>query len=341
MSHRLSLFWISLVFLVSGCEDDDLAPVAVMSVNSHFGYTGRVFTFSASGSTDVDNDPLGLKCRWDFETDGIWDTPYSLAREVNHWFDTWGVFRVTLEVVDPDGLTSQVSDTLNILGPLPDSSITDPRDNQTYRVVRIKNLWIMAENLRYGQMILTDQEPADNQVTEYYAYNNDAAHVPQYGGLYSWWEAMNYENHTNNQGACPPGWRIPDTEDIQVIDLPVSHLFISDYYAKGGVSGFNVDFPGIYMKHSVEPQFCTCFAGQGHNADYWSTQYKYYYQTGIYESAALGCFSFFEVSNDLNIFYKGKGIIKQPMYHYWWTYDGMYHRNYVSVRCVRNYLAIH
>jgi len=313
--------------------DEDLVPVAVISVNSHYGYTGRVFTFSASGSTDADNDPLGLNCRWDFETDGVWDIPYSLAKEVNRSFHTSGVFKVTLEVVDPDGLTGQVSDTLNILGPLPDSSITDPRDNQTYRVVKIKNLWIMAENLRYGQMILTDQEPSDNQLTEYYAYNNDAANVPQYGGLYSWWEAMNYENHTNNQGACPPGWRIPNAEDVQIIDLPVSHLFISDYYAKGGVSGFNVDFPGGYfLCNSDEPACANGFLAQSYLALYWTTQYeKTTNQYGEY--AKLGAFKF-HANKDISA-HKTIGIDISPSFHYWWSYDGMYYRSFISVRCVQ------
>lgn len=332
---KLLLLCVATTLFVSGCVDEDLVPVAVISVNSHYGYTGRVFTFSASGSTDADNDPLGLNCRWDFETDGVWDIPYSLAKEVNRSFHTSGVFKVTLEVVDPDGLTGQVSDTLNILGPLPDSSITDPRDNQTYRIVKIKNLWIMAENLRYGQMILTDQEPADNQLTEYYAYNNDAANVPQYGGLYSWWEAMNYENHTNNQGACPPGWRIPDEEDVQKIDLPVSHLFISDYYGKGGVSGFNVDFPGGFFVHYPEEDGCANgFLSQGYQAMYWSSKYEK--KISPYsERAALGAFWFH--ANTKITTYKQIGIYKQPMAHYWWTFDGMYQRNYISVRCVQEH----
>jgi len=335
MKQRVVFGCLFACVFLFGCKDPSIPPVANLSVNSHYGYTGRVFTFSASGSTDTDNDPLGIRCRWDFESDGIWDTPFSLTREVNWSFDTCGVFKVTLEVVDPDGSAGQVSETINILGPLPDSSIIDPRDNQTYRVVRIKNLWIMAENLRYGQMILTDQEPSDNQVTEYYAYNNDAANVPQYGGLYSWWEAMNYENRTNNQGACPPGWRIPDSEDVQVIDLPVSHLFISDYYAKGGVSGFNIDFPGAYFVHyPEEPGVANGFLSQGYAAMHWTTQYEKR-KSPYYDYDVLGAFWFY-ANKDISA-YKKIGVYMSPMHHYWWSHDGMYQRNYISVRCVQKY----
>jgi uncharacterized protein (TIGR02145 family) len=324
---------IAAAILIWSCEEDHEAPVAALSVNSHYGYTGRILTFSASGSTDTDNEPMALTCRWDFESDGNWDTPFNRNREVNHGFDTSGVFRVTLEMMDPDGLTAQASDTINILGPLPDSAITDPRDDQTYRVVRFNNLWIMAENLRYGRMILTDQEPSDNGVIEYYAYDNDPANAIQYGGLYSWWEAMNYDIHTYNQGICPPGWRIPDETDVDVIDLPVSHLFISDYYAKGGVSGFNIDFPGGYcIHHPDEPNWANGFLAQSYQARYWTTLYRK--DSNQYSvSAKLGIFMF--NANTSTSALKIIGIYRRPYFHYWWSYDGMYQRGYHSVRCVQ------
>jgi hypothetical protein len=335
---RFLLTWLLLMVFTIGCEDSAVAPVAKLSVNSHFGYTGRALTFSASTSEDADNDPLGLRCRWDFESDGIWDTPYSLNHEVNHAFSTTGTFTVTLEVMDQTDLTDLTTDTILLYGRLPDSSMIDPRDNQSYHIVKINHLWIMAENLRYGKMILSSQKQTDNEVVEYYAYDNDPANISQYGGLYGWYEAMNYENHTRNQGICPPGWRIPDKTDIRKIAIPASHYFNVDYYRSGGLSGLNIDFPGSYWDCPVGIRYNPpgpTWIHPGDIAQYWSTYYHYqdFRDYGFGEEFQLGRFSFYRVTIRLQI-YKGDGIDLSPVFDIRDLPDGFYDIPYISVRCV-------
>jgi|GEM_PF-1278901 len=68
-----------------------------------------------------------------------------------------------------------------------DSSITDPRDKQTYRIVKIANDTWMAQNLSFK----TDKSKC---------YKDDEINCAKYGRLYEWDEAKK---------ACPAGWHLP------------------------------------------------------------------------------------------------------------------------------------
>jgi len=62
------------------------------------GFEASPVVFDGSGSYDPDNDTL--QYRWDFEDDGVWDTPWSLSPTADH---TWGddyAGTVALEVSD-------------------------------------------------------------------------------------------------------------------------------------------------------------------------------------------------------------------------------------------------
>jgi len=272
---RFCLCIVSFLALLVSCKKDTAEPIARFDINSHVAYAGRIVTFDASPSSDPDGEALSLQVRWDFEDDGIWDTGYSFEKKLNWSFQGSGNHRIRLEVKDQDSLTSQVVDSVKIFGPFPDSVMTDPRDNQQYRIVKIKGIWIMAENLRYGTRIPSSIPQTDNDIVEYYVYDDDTANFPVYGGLYSQEEALNYDMHTNNQGICPPGWRVPDRADWNLINIDVAHYFIRDYYGPGGVSGLNLQFGGYFIKY---PQNLPNFNGiqtYGKNVcgQYWTTYY--------------------------------------------------------------------
>lgn len=279
-----------LPFALSCTKEQQLPPIARFEVNSNIGYIGRIFTFDATGSEDPDGESLALKARWDFNDDGQWETDYSQDLLTNWIFKESGNHCIRLEVVDPDGFSAQSTDSVRILGSYPDSSITDPRDGQVYRIVKINGLWVMAENLRYGTLIPTSRKQTDNGIPEFYAYNNDPAHVPLYGGLYFWEEAMDWVLRTNHQGICPPGWRVPELNDWYRINIKVPHPFLSEYYGPTGLSGLNLQYGGRFLDGPVKLYYFEgpCFSGIEMDGVYWFN-YKNLWPSGqrIYGSVGI------------------------------------------------------
>ena len=123
-------------------------------------------------------------------------------------------------VVDDNGNLSTI-EIINNTG-----TFIDPRDNQTYKWVKIgEQIW-MAENLNYLPSVV-------GPVTEsfydpyYYVYGYDGTNVAEakatenfatYGVLYNWSAAMAGEessslNPSGVQGACPSGWHLPSREE--------------------------------------------------------------------------------------------------------------------------------
>ena len=78
-------------------------------------------------------------------------------------------------------------------------TLTDDRDGQTYKTVKIGEQWWMAENLNYRYIPQIAEEDSSS-----YCYDNDPANCAKYGRLYLWSAAM---------VVCPEGWHLPDTTE--------------------------------------------------------------------------------------------------------------------------------
>ena len=102
-----------------------------------------------------------------------------------------------------------------------EGTLTDSRDGQTYKTVKIGDQVWMAENLNFE----TDSS---------YCYNDSAKYCAKYGRLYEWSAAME---------ACPSGWHLPDTAEWRTLLDAAGGESIAGTMLKS-TSGWNSDGNG-------------------------------------------------------------------------------------------------
>src|SRR5207245_3547850 len=89
-------------------------------------------TFAASPSTA--SDPTAtLQARWDWESDGTWDTSLSTTLTAQHAFGASGTYTVKLEIQDSNGFSDTDSKAISVfasgaggVGAPPGYGLTNP-----------------------------------------------------------------------------------------------------------------------------------------------------------------------------------------------------------------------
>lgn len=113
--------------------------------------------------------------------------------------------------------------------------LTDERDGQVYKTVKIGNQWWMAENLNYAYL-----PPNDSTTATSMCYNDVPDSCTKYGRLYMWEAAMNcsslkysfcnedvYESEQYSKpyhGVCPENWHIPSHEEWVLLQSTVNNF---------------------------------------------------------------------------------------------------------------------
>jgi hypothetical protein len=92
------------------------APAAAFAFSPPFAAPGAVFSFDASACADVDDPTNTLEVRWDWESDGTWDTSWSRTKTAQHSFPNPGIQEVSLQVKDRLGLNDTRVHRVNVGG---------------------------------------------------------------------------------------------------------------------------------------------------------------------------------------------------------------------------------
>ena len=109
-------------------------------------------------------------------------------------------------------------------------TMTDDRDGQTYKTVKIGTQTWMAENLNYAYIGVPYNYDSHTSDSTSWSYCNDSAECSKYGRFYTWAAAMDSVGTwtTNGKGCgyktecsptypvrgiCPEGWHLPDSTE--------------------------------------------------------------------------------------------------------------------------------
>jgi uncharacterized protein (TIGR02145 family) len=144
---------------------------------------------------------------------------------------------------------------------------TDPRDEQTYKTVKIGNQIWMAENLNYATS------------SGSWCYNDNSDNCTKYGRLYNWVTA---------QSVCPVGWHLPSNDEWHKLSLFLDPEAVNERVesqAGGGmlksISGWNspnvgaTNESGFSALPGGDRNYYGVFNYSGKYGNWWSsTEYK-------------------------------------------------------------------
>jgi formylglycine-generating enzyme required for sulfatase activity len=112
---------VLIVTLVLGCSSDDdvtspqgRPPEAKIRMTVFGSWVGYSVFVSATPSFDAESPLEELSVRWDWEGDGRWDTPFQSAKTADYIYGTPGIYRIRLEVRDPEGLVGSTGRVIMI-----------------------------------------------------------------------------------------------------------------------------------------------------------------------------------------------------------------------------------
>jgi uncharacterized protein (TIGR02145 family) len=147
-------------------------------------------------------------------------------------------------------------------------SFIDQRDGKKYKIIKIGDQWILAENLAY--------KPYKGN---FWVYENNDGNIAIYGYLYDWETAMNI---------APEGWHLPSSDEWIAVRKALggkhgTWSYLEKIYPKlvvGGSSGLNMLLGGMR----------TCdgeFRYLGDKARFWTSDISGSERT-VYEYAVYG-----------------------------------------------------
>ena len=175
-------------------------------------------------------------------------------------------------------------------------TLTDDRDGQTYKTVKIGEQWWMAENLNYAYTDVPFKYSSYTSDSTSWCYDNDAANCAKYGRLYTWAAAMdsvgtwstngmrcgyNIKCSPTNpvRGICPEGWHLPNNKEwiallsaVYVVRIGLMLKSTEGWNDKNdGTSGNGTDAYSFSALPAGFRDGSGDYYGEGYDAGFWSS----------------------------------------------------------------------
>jgi len=237
-SQKDKSYYITQTNGVITSQDKNNPPNADFTITPPAGIVNTVFTFDASNTIDDIDNLANLQYRWDFNSDGNWDTQWLMQNTTNHSYSESGAYTVILEVKDSDNLIGSATHSLNVGGGagtathvklfrdnlpwdsnamievLENLGFTEGQGTDTYEIISSSDMANIT--LVPGQdLVIISNDQNQTFYQNYYSSQIRFTNFIYMGGSVLW-------------EACDRGWASGSIEDAG-IELP-GNLTINHYY---------------------------------------------------------------------------------------------------------------
>ena len=118
-AHRVTFQNLPLGRYYISFFDQQTPPKPAFLVAPGSGTIATVFAFDASATTDDEEPAAGLQVRWDWNSDGTYDTAWSTTKTAAHQYGAPGLYTVRLQAMDSGGLTAEATQPVTVSSPAP------------------------------------------------------------------------------------------------------------------------------------------------------------------------------------------------------------------------------
>ena len=312
-------------------------PAALRDIDGGYGYEGYTFFWSSTernsgnaclmglrycdGLADLLNDGksngFSVRCLKDYESGSEKKSSNGKSSSSDEKNSSLSSEVPTVSVASP--CKTETEDNCEY------GTLTDDRDGQTYKTVKIGEQWWMAENLNYAYtgvpfkyVLSTDSNLVYYSDSTSWCYDNDAANCAKYGRLYTWAAAMDsagiIPGNTANgcgygeicnlgnvkvRGVCPEGWHLPSRDEWDTLLTAVGGKATAGIMLKSmrgwndkddGTSGNGSDSYFFSALPAGNRSYNGGFNDEGYYAYFWSSteinSFNAYYMYLVYYDSA-------------------------------------------------------
>src|SRR2546427_336991 len=132
-------------------------PTARFTYSPPAAVANTAVLFDASSSSDSDPNAT-LEARWDWEGDGLWDTPWSPSLTGQHVFPDGGTYGVTLQILDSLGLVDTATQSVVVQSAddvPPHVAILSPPNNTGIVSANVTGVGTASDNVGIAMMQLS------------------------------------------------------------------------------------------------------------------------------------------------------------------------------------------